>query len=146
MPVNLIKLAVGAESVDHIRTYQAARMAALGLDATVPVYTRRSPRRVEELLGGGSLYWVIRGALCVRQRVLDLQTGTDAEGRAHCEIWLNPRLVATRPVPWRPFQGWRYLATADAPSDLPDDLQGAGAEEQGMPAGLASALDALGVR
>ena len=146
MTVHLLKLAVGAESVDDIRSYQKARMATLGIETAVPVFTRRSPRRVDDVLDGGSLYWVVRGVLSVRQRVLDLRLGADPDGRARCEIWLDPRLVATRPVPWRPFQGWRYLASGDAPADTPGGASDGADPGEALPTGLAGALDSLGVR
>jgi hypothetical protein len=75
------------------------------------------PRRREEVLHGGSLYWVIKGFVLVRQRVLDLRADVKDDGTSCCGIVLEPELVATRPHPRRAFQGWRYLDAADAPQD-----------------------------
>lgn len=142
MTVHLMKLAVGVESIDHLRRLQGLRARALGLDGRVASFTRRRPRRAEAVLDGGSLFWVIRGILCVRQKVVAFGEAADAEGRASCVLTLDAYLQPTVPVARRPFQGWRYLSPEDAPGDLPDS---AGAE-QGLPAGLAAMLDGLGVR
>jgi hypothetical protein len=76
------------------------------------------PNRRDELLDGGSLYWVIKGGVQVRERILDVQPFTDKEGIRRCRLVLDPKLVRTDWQPRRPFQGWRYLADADAPRDL----------------------------
>ena len=149
MPLHLIKLAVGADSIDDIRDFQQARMAARGLDDSVPVFTRRSPRRAQEIMQGGSLYWVVRGVVTVRQAVLDVRDGCDDDGRLRCELWVHPRPVLTQPTRWRPFQGWRYLADGDAPADLASSgvsRADSGRSESAMPLDLVETLDALGVR
>ena len=77
-----------------------------------------APARRDEVLDGGSLYWVIKGAIQVRQRIVDLRSITDAAGVKRCQIVLEPVLHPTRPQPRRPFQGWRYLKPDDAPADI----------------------------
>ena len=117
MVLHLLKLAVGIEDIDHLRRIRAARIAERGGSW---IYTRNCPRREQEILAGGSIYWVIRGHVRVRQRVTRLVSERDSNGRRYCLIEVDPQLVATVPRPWRPFQGWRYLSPADAPADLAD--------------------------
>lgn len=136
MPLNLIKLAVGIRDIDHLREVHARRAA----DGIVPVYTRMVPKRAEEIVGSGSLYWVIRGSTCVRQRVVAIDTGVDEDGKGCCVIGVTANLVPTVPTAQRPFQGWRYLEPAAAPADLSD--AGAGDE---LPPHLAAELRALGL-
>ena len=76
------------------------------------------PKRRDEVLAGGSLYWVIKGVILVRQPILDLEERGDAEGRGFCRILLDPKLVRTEPSGKRSFQGWRYFEANDAPPDL----------------------------
>jgi hypothetical protein len=76
------------------------------------------PKRLEELLGDGSLYWVIRGQVACRQPLLDIRPFTDSDGIGRCRLVLEPRVIPVEPRPYRPFQGWRYLAVKDAPRDI----------------------------
>ena len=114
MPLHLLKLAVGIDDIDHLRQIRRARAAERGGNW---VYTRNRPRRAQEVLAGGSIYWVIRGQIRVRQRVTGLRGERDETGRRYCLIEVDAELVPTLPRAWRPFQGWRYLASADAPPD-----------------------------
>ena len=121
MTVHLVKLCVGVDTVQDLRDWQAERLEALARDGKPPVLchrTMQTPRRRDELLDGGSLYWVVKGVILVRQRILDLAAATKDDGRACCGIVLDPALVTTRPHPRRAFQGWRYLEVADAPADV----------------------------
>jgi hypothetical protein len=121
MTVHLVKLCVGVETVQDLRDWQAARLrslAAAGEPAELRHRTRQTPRRRDDILAGGSLYWVIKGLVLVRQRILDLAPATKDDGTPCCGIVLDVELVATRPQPRRAFQGWRYLDAADAPADL----------------------------
>lgn len=138
--INLVKLCVGAETVDDLAAWQAQR-AARGADGAVRHVTRMWPKRQAELVDGGSLYWVIRGVILVRQQVLRLDEVVGGDGILRCGIVLEDRLVRTRPAPRRPFQGWRYLRAEDAPADLPESREG----EEPLPAELESALADLGV-
>jgi hypothetical protein len=114
-PLHLLKMAVGIADIEDLRRVRAERIRRYGASR---VYTRNHPRRVEAVLAGGSLYWVIRGQVRVRQKVTGFHSERDEEGRAYCMIEVDPELVATQLRPWRPFQGWRYLTPADAPPDL----------------------------
>jgi hypothetical protein len=114
IPLHLLKLAVGIDNIDHLRQIRKARAAERGGNW---VYTRNHPRRVQEVLAGGSIYWVIRGQIRVRQLVIGLRGERDKTGRRYCLIEVDAELVPTFPRTCRPFQGWRYLAPQDAPPD-----------------------------
>jgi len=115
MPLHLIKLCVGCRDIAHLAAFQKARLEATGRNAHV---TRMVPRRAREILDGGSLYWVINGMITVRQRIVSIEPFVDDDGVKRCRLELDPELVPVRPVPRRPFQGWRYLEDADAPPDM----------------------------
>lgn len=122
MTVHLVKLCVGSDSVQDLRDWQIMRLASLeraGETVELCHRTLQTPRRRDEILDGGSLYWVIKGLILARQRIVDLKETTKDDGRACCGIVLDPQLVATRPHPRRAFQGWRYLEVSDAPEDAP---------------------------
>ncbi len=142
MALNLLKLCVGTETVEELADWQAGRSAAnraAGLDARPCHVTRMWPRRAEEILDGGSLYWVIKGLVLLRQRILALEPRDGADGIRRCALRLDPQLVRTSPQPRRPFQGWRYLRPEDAPCDL------LGSVPSDLPAALAVDLARIGV-
>ena len=114
MPLHLLKLAVGIDDVDHLRHIRRVRAAERGGNW---VYTRNHPRRAQEVLAGGSIYWVIRGRIRVRQRVIGFRGERDDGGRRYCLIEVDAELVPTLVRSCRPFQGWRYLLPEDAPPD-----------------------------
>lgn len=120
MTLHIIKLCVGCDSIEDLREWQEERLAEKRRKGEKPVLahvTRMMPKRREEVLDGGSLYWVIKGFVLVRQRVLDLREDVKKDGTRCCGIVLDTELVPTRPQPRRAFQGWRYLEAADAPPD-----------------------------
>jgi len=144
MNVHLIKLCVGIESVEHLSERQKFRLAQAKVDGGAHHLfhrTRQMPRRRDELLNGGSLFWVIKGVVLVRQNILDLREVRCDDGIKRCDIVLDPKLVVTRPHPRRAFQGWRYLSVEDAPEDL--GLEGTGIEE--MPDEMRTQLIELGL-
>lgn len=100
-----------------------------------------SPKRVDELLDGGSLYWVIKGMVAAREKILDIQAVIDAEGQKRCALILDGALVEVAPRPQRAFQGWRYLDAAAAP----EDLAASSAAAKDMPEALRRELRALGL-
>lgn len=121
MPLHLIKLCVGAESIEDLEQWIAARIAERKKRGEPPLslhVTRMTPKRGAELLDGGSLYWVIRGQVAARQRLEGIEPFVDAEGIGRCRLWLDPKVTPVVPRPCRPFQGWRYLKDDDAPPDL----------------------------
>lgn len=113
-------MAVRVESIAHLQDIQQERVKAEsdGGDGPLYTYTRNFPRRQDELLDGGSIYWVVKRLIRVRQRVLSIQQKTNAEGRNYCAIELDPTHIQVEPQRQRAFQGWRYLRVEDAPSDL----------------------------
>ena len=115
MTLHLIKLAVGSEDIDNVAQWQARYRLANG---NARMRTRMMPKRVEELLKGGSLYWVIKRAIQVRQRIIAVRQEPDDQGKSQCIVELDPNLIETEPYPFRPFQGWRYLKTDAAPPDI----------------------------
>jgi hypothetical protein len=133
MALHLIKLCVGVDTLDELREWRAERDKA-GHKPVVP--TRQTPKRAAEIVDGGSLYWVIKGQIMVRQSILDIRTLEG--GPQPCRIDLDPLLVPTYPQPRRAFQGWRYLEPKDAPGDLPAGALG------DMPEDLARQLRELG--
>lgn len=143
MTVHLIKLSVGVDSVPHLAAIQQRRLQdarTAGLGDRLWHQTRHMPRRAAELLDGGCIYWVIKGAIRARQRVRELEAVTDDEGTRRCRLILVPGLTETIAWPRRPFQGWRYLEPADAPPDL-----GEGGADAEMPPEMAAELRALGL-
>ncbi len=140
--INLVKLCVGAERVEDLTRWQAQRIAQTGLDHPRHV-TRMWPKRAAELLDGGSLYWVFKGVILARQRVLRLDEVRGEDGILRCGIVLDDAVIRTEPVPRRPFQGWRYLPTENAPRDLPAARQNDAAD---LPPALSAALAEIGVR
>jgi hypothetical protein len=103
--------------------------------------TRMTPKRTEQLLSGGSLYWVVKGLISARQEIVGLEPFVDAEGIGRCKIWLGPTVVAVAPRPMRAFQGWRYYEAKDAPPDI-DESQPGFAE---MPEVMRRELASLGL-
>ena len=144
MALHLLKLCVGAESLDDLKEWVAER-ALVAIAAALEPHsvhtTRMVPKKTEELLNGGSLYWVIKGQVQARQKLLDIKTFTDTDGIGRCQLILAPEVVETQFQPRRPFQGWRYLTNEDAPKDL--SAMGSGLSE--MPADLKRELAELGL-
>jgi hypothetical protein len=145
MTVHIVKLCVGAESIEDLAVWQASRLAQdvrLQRKPRLVHTTFQSPKRQDEVLDGGSLYWVIKGLIQVRQRITGFDTGQKMDGSPCCLLVLDPALVPVRPTPRRPFQGWRYLN----PDDVPTDLKGDGRDEIAeMPAHVKKELAALGL-
>ncbi len=144
MALHLIKLCVGAESIDDLRDWVARKAqtaVAAGLEPHSYHTTRMVPKRVEELLDGGSLYWVIKGQVQARQRLTGIETFTDGEGIGRCNLILSPEVVETAYQPRRAFQGWRYLLDNEAPRDL----AALGADTAELPLELRRELAELGL-
>jgi hypothetical protein len=111
MPLHLIKLAVGAQSLDDVKRWQESRPRPLKHQ------TRNTPRRAAEIIDGGSIYWVINRLLVARQRILGVEEGVK-DGAACADLLLDPTLVQVQARAVKPFQGWRYLPASDAPADV----------------------------
>ncbi|MDE2379220.1 DUF1489 domain-containing protein [Bradyrhizobium sp.] len=121
MPLHLIKLAVGCESIKDLKDRVAERMSAArkkGLPQHHIHVTRMVPKRGDEILAGGSLYWVIRGEIAAREKIIGIEPFRDKNGIGRCRILMRPMVIAVSPRPMRPFQGWRYLTEDAVPPDL----------------------------
>ena len=138
--INLIKLSVGTDSVDNLAEWHRQTRAQMpdGLPRHV---TRMWPKREAEILNGGSIYWVIKGLIQCRQKVLRLDEVIGSDGIRRCAIVLDPELHRTQSAIKRPFQGWRYLKSEDSPPDLPKGR----ASEDPLPEDLNRALAEIGV-
>ena len=135
MPLHILKLCVGIDDIDQLRTVQAARLKEQG---TLRHFTRHRPKRAEEITDGGSIYWIIRGYVLVRQRITAIEEAEHPKGK-RCALVLDPELVLTESQPRRPHQGWRYLEERDAPGDIR-----AGKHEGRLPAPLVQKLKEIG--
>jgi hypothetical protein len=144
MPLHLIKLCVGTDSIADLEEWVEERVTEQLRRGAAPRsrhVTRMVPSRASELVDGGSLYWVVKGQLAARQRLIEIEPFVDVDGVGRCRLWLDREVVHVRPRPMRPFQGWRYLPENDAPPDL--SATGLGALE--MPEALRRELGELGL-
>jgi hypothetical protein len=144
MPLHLIKLAVGCESVKDLRSRVAERALKAkqsGLPRRHTHITRMVPKRGDELLAGGSIYWVIRGEIAAREKLIAIEPFRDSAGIGRCRLVMQPKVIAVSPRPMRAFQGWRYFAE----KDVPPDLGKAAASIAAMPEPLRRELRDLGL-
>jgi hypothetical protein len=144
MPLHLIKLCVGCDSVADLSGWIKQRIRQKKARGEKPEHvhtTRMMPKRGDQLLDGGSLYWVIRGQIMCRQDLLAIRPFVDKDGVGRCRLVLRPKVVPVEPRPYRAFQGWRYLAAKDAPRDLDRAAPGA----RHMPEQLRRELTELGL-
>ena len=140
--LNLIKLCVGVDTLQELADWQKRRLKekrAKGQKPELIHVTRQFPKRADELLAGGSLYWVIRGQIAARQRLIELRE-VKKNGIPHCGLVYDKKLVPVRPRPRRAFQGWRYFEAKDAPPDVAE-IKGA----KGLPEALTRELATLGL-
>lgn len=144
MPLHLIKLCVGCDSIQDLQDWIEENRALhrrLKRSYEQTHTTRMVPKRADEIVLGGSLYWVIRGQVACRQKLLEIRPFTDQDGVGRCHLVLDQNISPVEPRPYRPFQGWRYLEAKDAPRDL---AHGAGDLGQ-MPESLRRELADLGL-
>ncbi|MBY0382205.1 MAG: DUF1489 domain-containing protein [Xanthobacteraceae bacterium] len=144
MPLHLIKLSVGATSFSDHKEWVAERAAAArarGEPAHHVHITRMTPKRETELLDGGSIYWVIKGEITARQKLLAVEPFRDKDGIGRCRLVMQTKLVAVSPRPMRAFQGWRYLDAKSAPPDL----KGSAESLSDMPEAMRKELRELGL-
>ncbi|OUX43509.1 hypothetical protein CBE37_02070 [bacterium TMED277] len=123
--VNLVKIAVGVTTVEELILRQTEFLKKIN-DKNFPYFyhsTRMMPKKYEDIISNGSLYWVIKGAICARQKVLDIVKFEDTDGKKRCKIFLAPEIKKTKPVRKRPFQGWRYLKKHITPQDLNEPIK-----------------------
>lgn len=139
--VHMLKLSVGTDDIADLQDWQNTRPAQTE-DGVPRHVTRMWPKRGDEILNGGSIYWVIKGVILCRQPILRLDEYLSEDGIRRCAIACQPGLIRVEATPKRAFQGWRYLPVEDAPRDLPDGRQ----NEEALPPELSKALAAIGVR
>ena len=143
MTIHLIKLCVGVDTIEELAAWQKKRLAQMkeaGKTPRLRHITRHAPKQADDLLAGGSLYWVIKGWVAARQRLTAIEPIT-VKGEKKCALCLDRKLVRVVPRPKRAFQGWRYLAAEDAPADLAT----LGADVARLPPKLAEELRDLGL-
>jgi hypothetical protein len=139
--LHLIKLCVGCDTIAELAAWQKKRAAQRKKDGgpgDIMHITRMTPKREYELLKGGSIYWVMKGQVAVRQKLLELRAVT-RDGVPHCALVLHQKLVPVERRLHRAFQGWRYLDPKDAPPDLK------GRAKAAIPEALRAELTSLGL-
>ena len=144
MSLHLMKLAVGCDSVADLAAWIKQRIKQKKARGEKPEHihtTRMMPKRTDELLDGGSLYWVIRGQIACREELIAIRPFVDKDGIGRCRLVLRPKVIVVEPRPFRAFQGWRYLTAKDAPRDLDRAAPGA----KNMPEALRRELRELGL-
>ena len=144
MPLHLLKLCVGCESIKELKGWIAERMATArkkGLPLHHIHVTRMVPKRGDEIIAGGSLYWVIKGEIAAREKIIAIEPFRDKDGIGRCRLVMQPKVIAVSPRPMRPFQGWRYFT----PDVAPPDLGKAAASVAAMPEPLRRELRELGL-
>jgi hypothetical protein len=135
MSLHLIKLCVGCDSVSDLEDWVKQKLKEKKRRRQKPEHihtTRMVPKRAGELTSGGSLYWVIRGQITCRERILDIRPFTDKDGIGRCRVVLDGKLVLVEPRPRAAFQGWRYLEMKEAPRDLSRAAPGAAKMPEAM--------------
>lgn len=138
--MNILKLCVGADSVEDLEDWHRQHRAHWAPGTTEHI-TRMWPKRESEVLEG-SLYWVIKGVIQARQKIIALDRRMGSDGIERCALVLDAQVIRTAQAPRRPFQGWRYLDPAESPPDLPKGR----AREEALPPALAQALADIGLR
>lgn len=144
MPLHLIKLCVGVDSVKELEDWIKRRLKQKkknGGKAEHIHTTRMVPKRADELTDGGSLFWVIKGEILCRERLLAIRPFTDKDGIGRCRLVMDGKVRLVQPRPFRAFQGWRYLEAKDAPRDLDRAAPGA----RHMPEAMRRELRELGL-
>ena len=146
MSINIVKLAAQVKDLDHLARRQLLsrrRAREDGLGDIVHVSTRSMPRRREELLDGGSLYWIFQGAIQCRQKILGLDAAIDMQDRKCAVFQIDPEFIPVRRIPKKSFQGWRYLE--NPPEDLSTDPADTADDMTDMPADLREELSRIGI-
>jgi hypothetical protein len=144
MPLHLIKLAVGCDTVADLEDWIKLKLKEKKRRGQKPERihtTRMVPKRAEELTSGGSLFWVIKGQITCRERILAIRTATGKDGIKRCQVVLDGKPKLVEPRPRAAFQGWRYLEDKEAPRDLSRAAPGAAK----MPEQMRRELQELGL-
>ncbi|MBD20496.1 MAG: lysophospholipase [Rhodospirillaceae bacterium] len=143
MTIHLVKIAVGIESIDHLRDLQLERICRAkeeGVHDKLIHLTRNTPRRRNEVLQNGSIYWIIKGYIRVRQHIIDMEKVIGRNGQPRCALVLDPLLKKTILMPHKPIQGWRYMEEEAVPNDLTEDEI-----KSSLPSSMVEELRSLGL-
>ena len=138
MTYHLKKIAVGIETIERLRIRQEMLFSAYG---KIIHTTRNMPKQKEQLIKTGSIFWIIKRNVLVRQKILDIISVIRDDGSKGCEIELDKDLVRVIPTPMKPFQGWRYYMV----DDTPPDLNLGNLENEDLPENINSELIKLGL-
>ena len=124
--VNIVKLAVGVQSVEELALIQRRFLKQAGNHGNNGFYhsTKLMPKKHEAIVESGSLYWVIKGVICARQKIIAITKEEDPDGIKRCKIFLKDSIIKTTPIRKRPFQGWRYLKKNKTPADIVNHVTG----------------------
>jgi hypothetical protein len=141
MVLHIVKLAVGVEDISHLVQHQKARMKR---DGALIHNTRNTPVRSKEILDGGSIFWVIKKFVRVRQRIVGIETGVNSVGRRSCSFVLDTTLIKTELKEFRAFQGWRYFRDGEIPPDL-NKIEKSGKTIEELPLDMQAELKTLGL-
>ncbi len=142
MPLHILKVAAGISSIDQLKmvvdrySYHDPELGHI-----MHMSSRNTPKRADEILGGGSIFWIIKRTIVARAPVISIREEERLDGRKGCQMCIRPEVILTVPQPKRGFQGWRYLKDNEAPNDLENSIKSDG---QGSPE-LAAELKELGL-
>lgn len=144
MRVHLLKTAAGLQEIDQLIERQRENRHIWGKHKATYAYTRYMPKRAEEIIGTeGSIYWILKNRIQVRQRILGFEMVEDPAG-TWCKIIVDPQLYQTLSVQKRAIQGWRYLEDTAVPRDRGIYISGAPGEDE-PPVEMAQELKRLGL-
>ncbi len=131
------------QEIDQLIARQANNVFKYGGKKATWAYTRYAPKRAEDILeSGGSIYWILKNRIQVRQKILGFEMVEEA-GDTWCKIVVEPQLYKTLSTQKRAIQGWRYLEGKDAPRDR--GLYLTGTSEDEPPEDMAKELKKLGL-
>ncbi len=146
MALHLLRTGVGIDSVRHIRERQRHYAIFLNDNSDERVgfiHTRFQPKKSNDILKtNGSVYWIIKGYIQCRQRIVGFEEDTEDDGKKFCRILLDPEVIRTESRRHRHIQGWRYLKENDAPKDMDTGIDD-GIED--MPEHMIKELQKLGL-
>ena len=115
MSYHLKKIAVGIASIDRLKIRQRMIFETYG---KIIHSTRNMPKQKADLIKTGSIFWIIKRYVLVRQKIVSIVPVIRDDGSKGCEIELDKNLIKVIPTKMKPFQGWRYYLENDIPKDL----------------------------
>ena len=111
VPLHLIKLCVGCDSVSDLESWikQKLKEKRRRGQKVEHIHTTNDAEARDRIDKRRLLYWVIRGQIACRERILDVRAFVDKDGIGRCRVVLDGRWYFVEPRPRSAFQGWRYL-------------------------------------